>query len=143
MKTKKIIIICAFLLLILATAVYTLAVAFASYQYDMDPANGIDILEGFDAVLTLMVGAFMIIYELDLFYTVYYFFIKPKTMARSILNILSNISLLLVFFNEPYKDIFEEDVIASLLVFAIYIVLRISCAIVSANTSNVRQDESV
>ena len=129
-KVRKIIIICIFLMLILATAIYTIVSAVNSYNYDMNPANGVDILEGFGAVLTIMVGAFVIFYELDLFYTVYYFFIKPQTIARSILNILSNMSLLLVFFNECYKDIFSEDVIAPLIVFAIYMVLRISCFII-------------
>jgi len=127
---KKKIIVCAFLTLIVITAIFFIVSAIASYNYDMNPANGVDILEGFGAVLTIMVGAFVIFYELDLFYTVYYFFIKPKTIARSILNILSNVSLLLVFFNDCYKDIFSEDVIAPLIVFAIYIVLRISCFII-------------
>ena len=127
---KKKIIICVFLTLILITAILSIVFAIVSYNYDMNPVNGVDILEGLGAVLTIMVGAFVIFYELDLFYTVYYFFIKPKTIARSTLNILSNLSLLLVFFNECYKDIFSEDVIAPLIVFSIYIVLRISCFII-------------
>ena len=127
---KKKIIIFVFLMLILITAILSIVSAIASYNYDMDSTNGVDILEGLGAVLTIMVGAFVIFYELDLFYTVYYFFIKPKTIARSILNVLSNVSLLLVFFNDYYKDIFSEDVIAPLIVFAIYIVLRISCFII-------------
>lgn len=128
---KKKIIICAFLLLILVTVIYTAVSAVISYQYDMDPPNGVDILEGFDAVLIIMVGGFAVFYELDLFYTVYYFFIKPKTVVKSILNILSDLSLLSIFFSEYYKDIFEEDVIAPLIVFFVYIVLRIVYFIVS------------
>ena len=124
---KKKIIIFAFSTVILITSILFIVSAVSSYNYDMDPANGVDILEGFGAVFTIMVGAFVVFYELDLFYTVYYFLIKPKTVAKSILNVLSNASLLLVFFNEGYKDIFSEDVIAPLIVFAIYIVLRISC----------------
>lgn len=127
MKKKKIIIICAFLLLIFVTVTYTFVSAVKAYQYDMDPANGVDILEGFGAVLTIMVGAFVVLYELDLFYTVYYFVIVPKSIAKSVLNILSNICLLLVFFSKYYKNIFAEDVIAPLLVFGIYIVLRVVC----------------
>ena len=96
----------------------------------MSPANGVDILKGFGAVLTITVGAFVVFYELDLFYTVYYFLTKPKTLAKSILNILANASLLLIFFADYYKDVFSEDVIAIFLVFAIYIVLRISCFVV-------------
>ena len=127
MKKKKIIIISAFLLLIFVTVTYTFVSAVKAYQYDMDPANGVDILEGFGAVLTIMVGAFVVLYELDLFYTVYYFVIVPKSIAKSVLNILSNICLLLVFFSKYYKNIFAEDVIAPLLVFGIYIVLRVVC----------------
>ena len=131
MKKKKIIIISIFLALILITSFVFLKGAIDSYRYDMDPANGVDILEGFDSVLTMMVGGFAVFYELDLFYTVYYFFIKPKTVAKSILNIFSNLSLLLIFFSEYYKDIFKEDVIAPLIVFFTYIVLRILYLIVS------------
>ncbi len=125
MKKKKIIIVCIFLTLITITAIFTVVSAVKSYQYDMDPANGVDIMEGFDAVLIMMVGGFFVFYELDLFYTTYYFFIRPKTLTKSILNILSNLSLLLIFFSEYYKDVFEEDVVAPLIVFLTYIVLRI------------------
>ena len=139
MKRKKIIIISIFLLLIVITSLLFIKGAIDSYNYDMDPANGVDILEGFGAVLTMMVGGFVVFYELDLFYTVYYFFIKPKTVAKSILNIISNLSLLLIFFSEYYKDIFKEDVIAPLIVFFTYIVLRIVYVIVS--TRNLAQEQ--
>jgi hypothetical protein len=132
---KKKIIICAFLILIFLTAAFFVVTAIDSYNYDMDPANGVDILEGFGAVLAIMIGAFVIFYELDLFYTVYYFFIKPKTIAKSILNILANASLLLLFFVDFYKDIFSEDVIAPLIVFTIYIALRISYFLVPGQKS--------
>ena len=125
MKKRKIIIISIFLLLIVITSFSFVKGAIDSYNYDMDPANGVDIVEGFDAVLIMMVGGFVVFYELDLFHTVYYFFIKPKTVAKSILNIFSNLSLLLIFFSESYKDIFREDVIAPLIVLFTYIVLRI------------------
>lgn len=131
MKKKKIIIACMFLTLIAFTAIYTIVSAVSSYQYDMDPANGVDILEGFDAVLIMMIGGFVVFYELDLFHVVYYFFVKPKTVAKSILNILSNFSLLLIFFSEYYKNIFEEDVIAPLIVLFTYFSLRIVYFIVS------------
>ena len=132
---KKKIIICAFLILIFLTAAFFVVTAIDSYNYDMDPANSVDILEGFGAVLAIMIGAFVIFYELDLFYTVYYFFIKPKTIAKSILNILANASLLLLFFVDFYKDIFSEDVIAPLIVFTIYIALRISYFLVPSQKS--------
>ena len=125
---KKKTIICAFLLLIFVTAIYTVVSAVKSYQYDI--VNGIDILEGFGAVLTMMVGGFVVFYELDLFYTTYYFLFKPKTIAKSILNLLANLTLLLIFFSRYYKNIFSEDAIAPLIVFAIYVVLRIACFLI-------------
>ena len=130
MKKKKIIVICAFLFLIFVTAIFTIVSVVKSYQYDMDPANGVDIMEGMGAAFLIIIGGFVVLYELDLFYTVYYFLIKPKTIAKSILNILANLSLLLSFFNDFYKDIFSEDIIAPLIVFAIYVVLRITCFMV-------------
>ena len=133
---KKKIVICVFLTVILITAIFFTAAAIDSYNYDMNPANGVDILEEFGAVLAIMIGAFVIFYELDLFYTVYYFLIKPKTIAKSILNILANASLLLIFFADYYKNIFSEDVIAPLLIFAIYIALRISSLIIPNRKSD-------
>ena len=90
---KKIIVVCAFLLLICVTIALTLIGAVESYQYDMDPKNGVDILAGFGAALLLVLGVVVVFYELDLFYTVYYFCFKPKTVVRSIFNLLSNFSL--------------------------------------------------
>ena len=130
---KKKIIICAFLILIFLTVVFFIIAAIDSYNYDIE--NGVDILEGFGAVIAIMIGVFVIFYELDLFCTVYYFFIKPKTIVKSILNILANASLLLLFFADFYKDIFSEDVIAPLIVFTIYIALRISCFLVPGQKS--------
>ena len=134
---KKIIIISIFMVLILITSIVFIKSAIDSYNYDMNPANGVDILEGFGAVLAIMIGAFVVFYELDLFYTVYYFLIKPKTIAKSTLNILANVSLLLIFFADYYKNIFLEDVIAPLLVFVIYIALRISSLIMPIRKSDI------
>ena len=123
---KKKILIFVFLTVILLTAILFIAAAIKSYNYDTDPANHVDIFEGFGAVFAIMIGAFVVFYELDLFYTVYYFLIKPKTVLKSILNLLANVSLLLIFFADYYKNIFSEDVIAIFLVFTVYVVLRIS-----------------
>ena len=134
---KKKIIICIFLTIILITAIFFIAAAIDSYNYDMNPANGVDILEGFGAVLAIMIGAFVVFYELDLFYTVYYFLVKPKTTAKSILNIFANVSLLLIFFADYYKNVFSEDVIAIFIVLTIYVVLRISSFIIPNQNSTV------
>ena len=133
---KKKIIICVFLTLILITAILSIVFAIVSYNYDMNPANGVDILEGFGAVLTIMIGAFVVFYELDLFYTVYYFVVKPKNLTKSILNILANVTLFLIFFVDYYKNIFLEDVVAPLVVFAIYVILRISYFYIATSEPN-------
>ena len=134
---KKKIVICVFLTVILITTIFFIAAAIDSYNYDMDPANGVDILEGFGAVLAIMIGAFVVFYELDLFYTVYYFLVQPKTTAKSILNIFANVSLLLIFFADYYKNVFSEDVISIFIVLTIYVVLRISSFIIPNQNSTV------
>ena len=141
---KKKIIICVFSILIIITAITFVVGAIQSYNYDMDPANGVDILEGLGAAITLMIGGFVVFYELDLFYTVYYFFIRPTTITISILNIFSNLTLLTVFFTDSIShflyiyvsEIFSEEMIVLFACLLIYVVLRTVCAMVS-----VRQTE--
>jgi hypothetical protein len=144
MKKKKIIVISIFLALIVMTSFVFLKGAIDSYRYDMDPANGIDIMEGMGAVMLLGLGGFVVFYELDLFYTVYYFFIRPKTITKSVLNIFSNLTLLTVFFTDSishflYKyvsEIFSVEMIVLSACLLIYAVLRTVCAMIS-----VRQTE--
>ena len=142
MKRKKIIAICAFLLLILVTATAFLIAAIDSYNYDMDPANGVDIMEGMGAAFLIIIGGLVVFYELDLFYTVYYFFIRPKTLIKSILVIFSNLTLLLVLFSENIIDFvrihfrnivespFEEGII-SIGLFLIYFILKMVSLMIS------------
>lgn len=137
---KKKIVIGAFSLLILITAIFFIFAAVDSYNYDMDPANGVDIMEGFGAIFTLIIGGFVVLYELDLFYTTYYFFIKPKTKAKSILNVASNLTLLSIAFSDSiahflYRYVskaFGEEVIVLLALILTYITLRIVCAAIPA-----------
>ena len=136
MKKKKIIITSIFLVLIAVTSFVFLSSAIESYNYDMDPANGVDILEGVGAGILIMIGSFVVLYELDLFYTVYYFFIRPKTVLKSIIVVLSHLMLILIFFSEKIADFvkihfhkivegpFEESVILMGL-FSIYFILKI------------------
>ena len=129
---KKKIIISGFLLLILATAICTVVSAEKSYRYDIE--NNIDIFEGLGAVLAMMFGAIIILYELDLFYTVYYFVIRPKTKLKSVLNVLCNGTFLSVFIcfvlsnNLPWSfeniGLIKTLEAASLVLFGVYFVLR-------------------
>ena len=111
----------------------TVAAAVKSYQYDMDPANGVDIMEGIGAAMIIVLGGFIAFYELDLFYTVYYFLVKPKTIPKSILNILSNVSLLLQFFvlHIARALSISEEVTVTIALFFTYVILRSVYFIVS------------
>ena len=131
MKKKRIVgVICA---LVLITAIFIIVEAKASYDYDMENHSD-DKWIGFGAVIITMIGGFFIFYELDLFYTVYYFICKPKTVIKSVLNILCNLSLVLVFAFLCFSDIFMEiqsyETIPLILLLT-YIVLRVVYALVS------------
>ena len=132
MKKKKLIIAGIFLTLILLTAIFTVVWAVKSYLYDMDPANGVDLLEGLGAVFIMIIGGFAVLYESDLFYTVYYFSIMPKTKAISVCNLLAHGSLILIFFCKYFKDIFEEDVIVPIILFLTYAAFRMCSLVLSA-----------
>ncbi len=139
---KKKIIICVFSILILITAIVFIVGAIQSYNYDMQYHSD-DKLVGFGAALTLMVGGFVVFYELDLFYTVYYFFIKPKTIAKSILNILANFTLVIMYFTDSIShflfkyvsEIFSEEVMLLFALFFTYVILRIACAVIPVRQS--------
>ena len=136
MKKKKIIITSIFLVLIAVTSFVFLTSAIESYNYDMDPANGVDILEGVGAGILIMIGSFVVFYELDLFHTVYYFFIRPKTVLKSIIVVLSHLMLILMFFSEKIEDFVKihfhkivegpyEDAVILIGMFSIYFILKI------------------
>ena len=134
---KKRIIVSVFVLIILFTA--TVFVVGAISSYNADVKAGFDKWVGFGAVVTLMVGGYVVFYEFDLFYTVYYFFIKPKTLAKSLLNIFSNFTLVAVFFTDSISyflsqnvsKIFSEEITVSSILFCIYVILRIGCVVIS------------
>jgi|GEM_PF-1087326 len=86
---KKKIVIGVFSVLMAVTLIGYVVAAVSAYAYEMDPANGVDIFEGFGAFIALLVGFFVVLFEIDLFHTVYYFLFKPRTKAKSALNILA------------------------------------------------------
>ena len=150
---KKIVIVSIFVALMLITAIVFLVSAIESYRYDMDPANGVDIMEGMGAAMLLVVGGFILLYELDLFYTVYYFFVKPKTKAKTILNIFSHLGILLVLFSlftnvlreflcKYVSDIFREEIIITISLLFIYVILRMVYVCVVVCGSSVERRES-
>ncbi|MBR7092484.1 MAG: hypothetical protein IKI50_04780 [Clostridia bacterium] len=131
---KKRIIICAFLLLILFTAVYTVVTAVNTYHYEVKHD---DILVGLGAGITILVGGFAVVYELDLFYTVYYFFIKPKTKAKTVLNIFANLSLMIpfvfIFLSDTYMGLRKYEFVPVIFII-VYIMIRIFYLIVSGRS---------
>ena len=132
---KKKILIGSFFLLVLGTAIVFLAGAIKSYHYDMDSANGVDILEGVEAGILIVLGGIVILCEIDLFITVYYFFIKPKTLFKTLFIILSQLMILLVIFSNDLShflflhvsDIFREEIIVIAPIFILYVTLRLIC----------------
>ena len=134
MKKKKIL-ISIFLIVITVTAFVFLKAAIDSYHYDRDPANGVDIMEGMGAAMLVMMGGLVILCETDLFFTVYYFFMKPKTLSKSVLMIISQLMLLTVIFSEDLakflshyvSDAFKEEIIVILPIFFFYVILRAIC----------------
>ena len=139
---KRKIIIGAFLLLIVITAIVFIIGAIQSYNYDITN-NPDDKWVGFGSVLTLMVGGFIVFYEFDLFYTIYHLLIKPKTIAKSILNILANLTLVIMYFTDSIShflfkyvsEIFGEEVILLFTLFFTYVILRIACAVIPVRQS--------
>lgn len=128
-KTKKIIIYTFCLGLILCTVILSVAAAVSSYSYDIN--NNADVLEGFGAVIYLMLGAFFVLYETDLFCTVHYFIFKPKTKLKTALNILSNLSLIILlvygYLIEVYMELRKyESPLLAVALFLAYIILRIA-----------------
>ena len=132
---KKKILIGVFLLLVLVTSIVFLVGAIESYNYDMDPTNGVDIFEGVGAAMLIIVGGLVVLCEFDLFFTVYYFLVKPKTLSKSIFMILSQMMLLLVIFSEDFanflsqhvSDVFGEEIIVIGPIFILYVILRLVC----------------
>ena len=126
-KTKKIIIYTFSLVLILSTVVLTVATAVSSYSYDIN--NSVDVFGGFGAAFYLMLGAFFVLYETDFFCTVHYFIFKPKTKLKTVLNILSNLSLLILFIYgyliEVYTELRKyESPLLAVALFLSYMILR-------------------
>ena len=134
---KKIIVIAAFSGLILITLIFSALCLMQIVSYYDCSNNEFDIGEAAGLLLFTIVGGIIVFYELDLFYTVYYFLIRTKTKIQSTLNILSHLTLIAViarilalsFFSDSLL-LFEEVPASPNDLFLIYIVLRIISFIV-------------
>ena len=143
-KTKKIIIYTFCLSLILCTVILSVAAAVSSYSYDIN--NSVDVFGGFGAAFYLMLGAFFVLYETDFFCTVQYFIFKPKTKLKTALNILSNLSLLILFIYgyliEVYMELRKyESPLLAVALFLAYIILRIAYIAACCYQKNTEKQE--
>ena len=136
---KKTIVITVFSVLIFITLILFASLLRQALSYDVAYPNGVyDLGAGVLVLVLVIVGGNVVLYEFDLFYTICYFLIKTKTKIRSILNILSNLTLVIVLARVLALSIFADglalfdEVVASPLdLFFIYVVLRIIYFIVS------------
>ena len=143
-KTKKIIIYTFCLSLILCTVILSVAAAVSSYSYDIN--NSVDVFGGFGAAFYLMLAAFFVLYETDFFCTVHYFIFKPKTKLKTALNILSNLSLLILFIYgcliEVYMELRKyESPLLAVALFLAYIILRIAYIAACCYQKNTEKQE--
>lgn len=124
---KKIIVSLIFCVLIFATMIYFIvSAAVTQHAESKDPA--IDILEGLAATIVVVVGGFIVLYECDLFYTVYYLLFGQKRKAKTVLVILANITLIMIFIysylSARYMGLRKYEIIVFIL-FSVYIVFKI------------------
>ena len=131
-------VIAVFSALILSTLILFAVWVMQALSFDMYSNNEFDIGEGVVGLVIIIAGGIVVLYELDLFYSIYYFLIKPKTKAQSILNIFSNLTLIaalvriltLTVFSDGLA-LFDKVVASPSDLFLIYVVLRIVYFIVS------------
>ena len=124
---KKIIVSLIFCVLIFATMIYFIvSAAVTQHAESKDPA--IDILEGLAATIVVVVGGFIVLDECDLFYTVYYLLFGQKRKAKTVLVILANITLIMIFIysylSARYMGLRKYEIIVFIL-FSVYIVFKI------------------
>ena len=123
---KKKIVIGFFTLLILATIVFFTA-SMIKYYSEMEEG-----IEGLVLIIIMVYGGLAVFYECDLFYTVYYFAVSKKTVARTVLNILSHGALILALFTTQIAGLLSigEEVIVFGVLALVYVVARLICLMV-------------
>ncbi len=139
---KKIIVSFVFCTLILATMIYFIvSAAVTQHAESKDPA--IDILEGLAATIVVVVGGFIVLYECDLFYTVYYLLFGQKRKAKTVLVILANITLIMIFIysylSARYMGLRKYEIIVFIL-FSVYIVFKIVALFFSSDLSEQKSE---
>ena len=122
---KKKIVIGFFTLLILATVVF-FTVSMIKYYSEMEEG-----IEGLGLIFIMVYGGLAVFYECDLFYTVYYFAVSKKTVARTVLNIISHGSLILAFFTNEIARLLSIGEEVTVFLVLVYVVSRVICLLSS------------
>ena len=92
MRKKKIVTLCIFLALLLFSILFTIV-----QTVNVLRSQNSGLLGGIDSSVVILFGQIVILYQLDFFYTLFYFLFKPKTTAKTVLNLLSTVSFSLAF----------------------------------------------
>ena len=90
-------------------------------------------IEGLLLIFIMVYGGLAVFYECDLFYTVYYFAVSKKTVARTVLNIISHGALILALFTTQIAGLLSigEEVTVFGVLALVYVVARLICLMVS------------
>ncbi len=123
---KKYITASVFCALMLLTAVFFLIVEIEVYRTEMEQYPR-EALAGMGAAILAVIGIYILTCELNLFVTVCYFLFSRKTIARTVLSILSSLTLVLIGVYDPVSRVCTvlrryEAIICGLLV--VYVLLR-------------------
>lgn len=135
---KKYITASVFCALMLLTAVFFLIAGIDVYRTEMEQSPN-ESFAGMGAAILAVIGIYILICELNLFVTVYYFLFSRKTTARTVLSILSTLTLVLIGIYEPVSGVCTvlrryEAIFCGLLV--AYVLLRSIYWVVWAVTDN-------
>jgi len=129
---KKKVIVGSFTVLIILTAIFTAAAAVQTYVRETNEPEPFFV--GLGAFIVLVIGGLAVLYEADLFHLVYYFAAIPKTKAKTAINILANIDLILIIvfglLSGAYAALRKYEAVPPIMI-AVYFVLRAVYLIVS------------
>lgn len=135
---KKYITASVFCALMLLTAVFFLIAGIDVYRTEMEQSPN-ESFAGMGAAILAVIGIYILICELNLFVTVCYFLFSRKTTARTVLSILSSLTLVLIGIYDPVSGVCTvlrryEAIFCILLV--VYVLLRSIYWVVWAVTDN-------
>lgn len=147
MNKKKLVCCAAFLVLILLTAAFFLYVGIKGYYQETQQYPD-DKFAGFIAVAAFIIGGSLMLYEADLFCTVYYFAFKQKRTVRTVVCVLANLCLALYFYflcvpREVWIfGILRKYEMIPLILFALFALLRIAFFLIPSRLQREDQEQN-